>query len=202
MRKAVWSGLKEVRLGEVAQEQALSPEVRDFATRMVMDHQKANERLAELARLKGLTIPETNSLDQPYAYKPAGEAGATGITRDEQIRRDEPATRNVVNAELPPREEGKDNTIPDNKTGRLDQKRYTGELAFDEIRKLSGAEFDRAFMSQMIADHNRAVGLFSKASQELEDVEIKAFALETLPKLREHLRDAERISTEITRSNF
>jgi putative membrane protein len=194
VHKAVFSGLKEVRLGEVAKEKAMSTEVRDYATRIVTDHQQVNDRLTSLARQKGLPVPDTNSLDKPYGHKPEGDLTKTDLDRDQPAR-------NVVNAELPPREDGKDNTIPSKSDGK-DQGRRAAEMAFDELRRLSGAEFDRAYISHLIMSHNRSVSLFSKASQELDDPEIKSFALETLPKLREHLRDAERISTEVMRTNF
>ena len=41
-RKAAEGGLKEVRLGELAQQQAESEEVQQFGQRMVEDHGQAN----------------------------------------------------------------------------------------------------------------------------------------------------------------
>jgi len=49
---------------------------------------------------------------------------------------------------------------------------------------LSGAEFDRAFAKMAVADHEKDIKEFEKASQNAEDAEVKAFAAKTLPVLR------------------
>ena len=52
-------GMLEVRLGELALQKALSPEVKTFAESMVTDHGKANEELKILAAKSNLPVPET-----------------------------------------------------------------------------------------------------------------------------------------------
>jgi putative membrane protein len=60
----------------------------------------------------------------------------------------------------------------------------------DRLSKLSGAEFDRAYMKDMVADHEKDVKEFQKESQSGSDPEIKNFASQTLPTLQEHLQMA------------
>ena len=67
----------------------------------------------------------------------------------------------------------------------------------DKLGKLSGAEFDRQYMSQMVADHRKTVAEFKKASESARDDEIKAFAGKTLPKLQEHLAQAQSINDSV-----
>lgn len=55
--QATYGGLAEVALGEMAVEQASSPEVRAFARRMVDEHSRANAELADLAEVKGMSPP-------------------------------------------------------------------------------------------------------------------------------------------------
>lgn len=57
----------------------------------------------------------------------------------------------------------------------------------DRLSKLSGAEFDKEYMSLMVDDHKTDVDEFKKASEECKDPEIKAFAAKTLPTLEGHL---------------
>lgn len=55
--KAATGGRGEVQMGQEAAQKALSPDVKAFAQRMVTDHSKANDELAQLATLKGLALP-------------------------------------------------------------------------------------------------------------------------------------------------
>lgn len=59
--------------------------------------------------------------------------------------------------------------------------------------KKSGADFDKAFAKKMVADHEKAVALFTKESTGGKDPELKAFATKTLPTLKEHLEMAKKL---------
>jgi putative membrane protein len=61
----------------------------------------------------------------------------------------------------------------------------------DKLAKLSGAQFDRAYMQEMLQDHRKDVNEFRKESQSGKDPEVKAWAGKTLPTLEEHLRLAQ-----------
>ncbi len=60
----------------------------------------------------------------------------------------------------------------------------------DRLAKLSGAEFDRAYMKHMVEDHEKDVKDFERASRSAKDAEIRAFAGRTLPTLQSHLQMA------------
>jgi len=64
----------------------------------------------------------------------------------------------------------------------------------DRLQKLSGAEFDRAYMQAMLTDHRKDVNDFRKESQSGKDPEVKSFAAKTLPTLEEHLQLAQTAS--------
>ncbi|MCE0482907.1 MAG: DUF4142 domain-containing protein [Methylacidiphilales bacterium] len=55
--KAAEGGMAEVELGKLAQQNASSPDVKQFGARMVDDHSKANADLKSLADKKGITVP-------------------------------------------------------------------------------------------------------------------------------------------------
>jgi putative membrane protein len=63
------------------------------------------------------------------------------------------------------------------------------ELA--RLQKLSGAQFDRAYMDGMVADHKQDVAEFKKQSSSGRDSDLKAFAGKTLPTLADHLKMAQ-----------
>jgi putative membrane protein len=58
LQDAASDGLAEVLLGQLAQQRAASPEVRQFGERMVADHTKANDALKALAQARGLQLPD------------------------------------------------------------------------------------------------------------------------------------------------
>jgi putative membrane protein len=62
IKQAAEGGMAEVELGQLASEKASNSEVKKFGQRMVEDHQKANDRLKEIAAKKGVDLPtEPNS---------------------------------------------------------------------------------------------------------------------------------------------
>lgn len=61
----------------------------------------------------------------------------------------------------------------------------------DRLSKLSGKEFDRAYMEDMVKDHRGDVAEFKKEASSGKDSDVKAFAAKTLPTLEEHLKLAE-----------
>lgn len=135
LKEAADGGLAEVDLGQLAMEKASSPEVKEFAQRMVTDHGKANDQLKEIATRKGVTISsEPNAKDK--------------------------ATK-------------------------------------DRLAKLSGEEFDKAYMAHMLKDHKKDVAAFKSESTNGQDPDIKQFASETLPTLEEHLKQAESVTPKV-----
>jgi putative membrane protein len=63
--KAAAGGLAEVSLGQLAQQNGSSQQVKDFGQRMVTDHTQANQELQQIAQTDNLTLPTTpDSKDQ------------------------------------------------------------------------------------------------------------------------------------------
>jgi putative membrane protein len=61
----------------------------------------------------------------------------------------------------------------------------------DKLTKLSGADFDKRYMSDMVNDHKEDVKKFQKEADKGKDTDVKQFASKTLPTLKEHLQLAE-----------
>ena len=129
VEKAAVGGLAEVRMGKMAQQKGSSDQVKQFGSRMVEDHSKANDELKQLASAKGIALP--TDLDAKHKAK------------------------------------------------------------MDKMEKLSGAQFDRAYMDDMVADHRQDVAEFKKEATSGKDSDVKAFAARTLPTLEDHLKMAQ-----------
>lgn len=137
--QAAYGSLAEVELGELAQTQASSQQVREFGGRMVTEHTQMNKDLVALASNKGVTPP----------------------------------------------------TSPD--PGRQ-------EIG-DMLEQLSGAEFDRQYVPQQLADHEATLGLFQIQSNRGQDVELRQFAQRYTPVIQRHVEMLRRMSTQAVSSN-
>jgi putative membrane protein len=65
------------------------------------------------------------------------------------------------------------------------------------LAKLSGADFDRAYMEEMVKDHKKDVSEFEHEAQQGKDSEVKNWAAKTVPTLKEHLDLAENTAEKV-----
>src|SRR5436853_3815098 len=61
----------------------------------------------------------------------------------------------------------------------------------DKLTKLSGAAFDREYMSMMVKDHLEDVADFEREAANGADPDVKQWAARTVPTLRQHLQMAQ-----------
>lgn len=67
----------------------------------------------------------------------------------------------------------------------------------DDLAKKTGREFDKAYIDEMVEDHEKDVKLFEDASKNLKDSELKAFVDKTLPTLRTHLEHSKAVKDKL-----
>ena len=65
------------------------------------------------------------------------------------------------------------------------------------LSKLSGEAFDKAYMADMVKDHDKDVAAFKHASTAASDADLKAWASKTLPTLQEHQTMAKSINSKV-----
>ncbi|MGB0007296.1 MAG: DUF4142 domain-containing protein [Candidatus Sulfotelmatobacter sp.] len=68
------------------------------------------------------------------------------------------------------------------------------EMTKEHLSKLSGEQFDKAYMSDMVKDHTQDVADFQQEANSASDPAVKEFAEKTLPVLKSHLREARQIA--------
>jgi putative membrane protein len=118
-------GMTEIALSKLAQTQATTSNIKDFATMMVTDHSKAGAELADIAKTKNITLPDSIS------------AGS--------------------------------------------------KKAVDDLSKKTGSDFDKAYVSKMVDDHQKTVDMFEKGAKNIKDPDLNAFVVKTLPIIKGHL---------------
>ncbi|HYG54796.1 MAG TPA: DUF4142 domain-containing protein [Burkholderiales bacterium] len=67
------------------------------------------------------------------------------------------------------------------------------QAALKKLEGLSGEEFDRRFMQQMVRDHEEAMKLGERVAKNAKDSELKAHAEKAAPHIKEHLAQARKL---------
>lgn len=60
----------------------------------------------------------------------------------------------------------------------------------DQFQNLSGSEFDKQYVTDMLKDHQKEIAKYESASQQVKETDVQQYAQTTLPKLRQHLQHA------------
>lgn len=79
-------------------------------------------------------------------------------------------------------------TLPTDQASQKAEKMMSGQ---------QGADFDSHFIHHMIRGHEKNVAKYQEAIDDVKNDELKAYAQETLPVIKEHLRVAKSIATEV-----
>jgi putative membrane protein len=78
----------------------------------------------------------------------------------------------------------------------VDEDQRTDAVKFS---KLSGSNFDRAYMREMVDDHKKTLEEFQRQADSAQDPDVRSFAANSLPNLQDHLRQAQEVMTSLGR---
>ncbi len=111
------------------------------------------------------------------------KAGAGGLVTD----------HTKANEQLVTAIKGKGLEVPSSRSGMH-------EAMMDKLREAkAGKEFDRDYMEQMVKDHQSDIELFETAADDIKlDAQLRAYAKNTLPTLRNHLKQAQTIESKLS----
>jgi putative membrane protein len=128
LEDAARGDMAEIEMSKLAQQNAQSSQVKDYAKRIIDDHTKSSMELKKVASSKNVSLPA--EMDGSHKRK------------------------------------------------------------MDRLAKKKGTDFDKAYMDQMVDDHQKEVREFRGMAKNAKDGEVKAFAAKTLPVLEQHLQMA------------
>ena len=72
-----------------------------------------------------------------------------------------------------------------------------GQKTQKELSKKIGEDFDKAYMDDMVKDHEKDVAEFHKETTAAQDADLKAWVSKTLPTLQDHLKLAKETAGKI-----
>jgi predicted outer membrane protein len=86
-------------------------------------------------------------------------------------------------------------TLPTAQAGKsqLDKMQQKHQAMSERLKSLSGAQFDRAFVTAMVQGHQQAIQQVRTALNESKDEQFKSLLNDTLPVLQKHLQLAQQL---------
>ncbi len=67
----------------------------------------------------------------------------------------------------------------------------------DRLSKKNGADFDKAYMRDMVMDHEKDVKEFERCAKSCQDSDLKSWAEKTVPTLQDHLKMAKETAQKV-----
>ncbi|HEU0197503.1 MAG TPA: DUF4142 domain-containing protein, partial [Nevskiaceae bacterium] len=67
----------------------------------------------------------------------------------------------------------------------------------DSLQSKSGTAFDKAYADTMVQDHQKDVSEFENAQNSAPTQQLRQFASQTLPTLKEHLKLAQQLKSKV-----
>ena len=68
------------------------------------------------------------------------------------------------------------------------------QAAAKKLEAMSGEAFDRAYMEQMVKDHQQTLELVQRAAAQAKDAELRAHAQKAIPHVQQHLQMAQSLA--------
>ncbi len=69
---------------------------------------------------------------------------------------------------------------------------------YDELSRLSGAEFDRQFLKHMVMDHEKDIAKYNDEATSSDNPKVADLAQDTLPTLHDHLEKAQSLQEKLS----
>jgi len=135
LKKLYGTGLLEIKLGDLANDNSENKDVKTFGKKMAQDHRDANKRLEKVAKTLSVTLPDKLNKTQQDTY--------------------------------------------------------------DKLKKLKGSAFDKAYMKLMVDGHEKVVTAFTSTMNNAKDKNLRDFAKNHLPAIKDHLALAKKIKAKV-----
>lgn len=72
-----------------------------------------------------------------------------------------------------------------------------GRQAMSQLAKLSGTEFDQAYMTTMVNDHQQTISVLQQLGRQAQSAEVRQLAASGLPTVQQHLTMAQQVGSQV-----
>jgi putative membrane protein len=155
------ANLEEIKAGQMAQTKASSPGVKDYGRTLVQDHQQADKQV--LAMADKMHVDMNKNMDMSDM-----DHSKMDHSKMDQSKTDQSQTSGMDHQD----------------------KMKMHQAKMDELQKLSGKQFDQAFLSMMAEGHDHVIQMV-QAAQGTAKGDMKAMLDQMLPTLERHKQMAQ-----------
>jgi putative membrane protein len=178
VQKASMSSQMEVALGNLAEDKAQSDQVKQFGEQLARDHEAANRELQTSLGGGDATTAQQPGAGTSVMTRPGGATGGGSAT----------AAGSGTTGQRGDGTQGEHQMAAGTMGAMQQQMQQTQQ----RLERVTGREFDRAYLEEIIRHHQQDIQEFERAAQS-DNPQVRAFAERTLPTLRQHLQHAEQL---------
>lgn len=213
VEKAALFSKTQVNLSELAVSQSTNPAVKEFAQKVISDHEKTFSSLKSAVNESGYSLPfqsigssgERDSSDvsgkEPRGANDAESAGeqvgsAVGRAADDVADSSKKAAKELKEGARNAKDELSGDTSISQSKDYVKASEKAQEK-YEDLTKLSGEKFDKAYLSAVNSANDKAIKLIEKQSKNSSDTGLQSWADQTLPTLREHEQLAKSVKQDL-----
>jgi len=169
----------EIEMSSLANQNASSSQVKDFADKTIKDHKSADDQVLAFANSHKIDLAAMH--DQMKATKaPSGSpSGVGGGGPDDQARATDQGMKSGAGHE---------------------QAMAAHKAEVDKLRTLKGPEFDREYTRLMVQDHQKVIDKLTTARSRISDPELTGLVDKLLPTYKQHLAMAQKLQDTLSKS--
>jgi predicted outer membrane protein len=197
----------EVDMGKFAQQQAQNPQVKEFAQRMVQDHQRLVQQLQPMAGKQGAQGAQgTTSSDTQSQFDAQRQAsdttrlpGSPGAGQASDQARSQSSTRTAGQSALGQSATGSgQHDAAIQKLAQIDRQitEQCTQALREELEQKQGAEFDKAYVGSQIAGHMQMLAAL-KVIEQQGPQQLQQLAQQAQPVVQEHLEHAKQLKKQL-----
>jgi len=194
------ANMEEIKAGQMAQSKASSPQVKDYARTLVSDHQQADKQVLAMADkmhvdMKKMDMSDMDhsgmdhsKMDQSADHSKMDHSGMDHSKMDQSADHSKMDHSGMDHSQTAGMD--RSNTDSSQMSGMDHDKMKMHQAKMDQLQKMSGKEFDQAFLTMMANGHNHVIDMVKNAQSNASG-DLKNMLDQMLPTLERHKQMAQ-----------
>jgi predicted outer membrane protein len=204
------ANMEEIKAGQMAQSKASSPQVKDYARTLVSDHQQADKQVLAMADKMHVDMKKMDMSDMDHSGMDHSKMDHSGMDHSkmdqsadhskmdhsamDHSKMDQSADHSKMDhsgmANSQTANMDRSNTDSSQMSGMDHDKMKMHQAKMDQLQKMSGKEFDQAFLGMMTNGHNHVIDMVKNAQSNASG-DLKSMLDQMLPTLERHKQMAQ-----------